>query len=122
MVTRPASFCDVMIARGDSPALATEKKEITIPAAATEDGKTIRRTFDVSPEGAKILDQMMAKMTRGMLAASKEIRDMQEKLAINSDGLGTMTAKPARKKKPTTPATEAQPSAPEHNDDGQQHN
>jgi hypothetical protein len=93
MVTRPTSFCDVVLAQTGRTVIANQKRDVVIPAFATADGKAIRRTYDVSPEGDKILNTMLAKMEKAFQTAPKELLDLHEKITAEAAGLGPMTAK-----------------------------
>lgn len=93
MVTRPTSFCDIILAKEKRTVIATKKREIVIPAFATADGKAIRRTYDVSPEGDKILSGLLSKMEKAFLAAPKELMDLHDKVTAEAEDLGQMTAK-----------------------------
>jgi hypothetical protein len=93
MVTRPTSFCDVVLAQTGRAVIATQKRDVVIPGFATSDGKAIRRTYDVSPEGDKILTQMLGKMEKAFLAAPKDLVDLHAKITVEADALGPMTAK-----------------------------
>lgn len=95
MVTRPASFCDVMMAQG-KVVIATKKRNVVIPAVAMPDGKTFRKTLDVSAEGEKVLEQMVARMQQRLLASSKEFRDMGEATQATIADMGGLTAKPVK--------------------------
>lgn len=95
MVTRPASFCDVMMSQG-KVVIATKKRNIVIPAVAMPDGKTYRKTLDVSVEGEKVLEQMVARMQQRLLAASKEFRDMEAATQATITDMGGLTAKPVK--------------------------
>lgn len=93
MVTRPTSFCDIVLAKEGRTVIATAKRDIVIPGFATEDGKAIRRTYDVSPEGEKILNNMVSKMQKAFLTAPKELLDLHEKVTVESGNLDAMTAR-----------------------------
>lgn len=93
MVTRPTSFCDIVLAKDGRQVIAPTKRDIVIPGFATPDGKAIKRTYDVSPEGERILDNLVAKMNKAFLAAPKELMDLHDKVTQEAENLDPMTAR-----------------------------
>jgi len=93
MVTRPTSFCDVMLAKENRPVIAHKKRDIIIPGIANPDGKPIKRTYDVSPEGEKVLDQLISKMNKAFQAAPRELMDLHAKVEAGQDNLNGLTAR-----------------------------
>lgn len=97
MVTRPTSFCDIMLATQGKSVIADKKVDVVIPAVAMPTGKTFRKTYDVSPEGERVLRAIMDRMNKALVNASKELRGVGERVTASTENLGPMTAQSPKK-------------------------